>query len=440
MHTSTATQSVKVKPRILWWGIGLAVADWMFETVLHMYILGEGSFAENFFPHDTNELWMRTLIMSLIIGSSYVADIFLSRQRQMAEHTARLNRLLTFLSEVNQRVQRLSRPKEMFEGICNAAVKLGGFRFAWVGMHDKKASGLKPVAKAAFSKLCQKAVDKAGIGPIVPCAMALQAITEGKSAHCMVLKNTSCKAAWKQPLIECGCRSAAAFPILVQGKTFGSLSVYAGDSGFFHDQELAILEEAADDISFALTTIENEKQQKQAKAELQEREHQIRLLLDSTAEAIYGLDLDGNCTFANPSCLKLLGYEGMDDVLDKNMHDLIHHTRPDGSPYPEQECRIYEAFQKGEGTHVDDEVLWRKDGTNFAAEYWSYPVTKDGKITGSVVTFLDITERNQAEENLRHRLNELERFQKATTDREFRIKELREEIKRLKGGKGKDDE
>jgi len=169
-------------------------------------------------------------------------------------------------------------------------------------------------------------------------------------------------------------------------------------------------------------------------AAIQDSESKTRQLLDSTAEAIYGLDLDGNCTFINPSCLKLLGYENPDDVLGKNMHDLIHHTRVDGSPYPMHECQIYKAFKTGEGTHVDDEVLWRKDGTSFAADYWSHPVYKDGKVSGSVVAFLNISERKQADEKLTQRLDELERFQRATVKREFRIKELRDEIAVLKRG------
>jgi PAS domain S-box-containing protein len=136
-------------------------------------------------------------------------------------------------------------------------------------------------------------------------------------------------------------------------------------------------------------------------AKLKESERQVRLLLDSTAEAIYGLDLDGNCTFANQACLKLLGYKNVDELIGKNMHDLIHHTRPDGSSYPVEECNIYKAFKKGKGVHVDDEVLWRADGTSFPAEYWSYPIFHDDQVTGSVMTFLDITDRKQAENELK---------------------------------------
>ena len=135
---------------------------------------------------------------------------------------------------------------------------------------------------------------------------------------------------------------------------------------------------------------------------LRESEEHIRLLLMSTGEAIYGIDLQGDCTFANPACLRMLGYRDDQDLLGKNMHALIHHTRPDGSSYPEEECRIYQAFRESKGTHVDDEVLWRQDGTRFPAEYWSYPIYKDDQVVGSVVTFLDITERKEGEEKIQH--------------------------------------
>ncbi|MEI7955896.1 MAG: PAS domain S-box protein, partial [Verrucomicrobiota bacterium] len=127
---------------------------------------------------------------------------------------------------------------------------------------------------------------------------------------------------------------------------------------------------------------------------------QLQLLLDSTAEAIYGIDTHGNCTFCNSACLRLLGYKTEEEVLGKNMHWLIHHKHSDGSYFPVEECRIYRAFQKNEDTHVDDEVLWRADGTSFPVEYWSYPQRVDGEVIGAVVTFIDITDRRHAEEAL----------------------------------------
>ena len=151
---------------------------------------------------------------------------------------------------------------------------------------------------------------------------------------------------------------------------------------------------------------------KLAEEKLRESERQVRLLLDSTAEAIYGLDLEGRCTFANPACAKLLGYESVDEFLGKKMHELIHHTHSDGSPYPEEECRACQAFRAGKLIHVDDEVLWRSDGTSFPVEYRSYPIREDDKVIGAVFTFLDITEQKRLEEERRKIEGQLRQLQK----------------------------
>ena len=121
------------------------------------------------------------------------------------------------------------------------------------------------------------------------------------------------------------------------------------------------------------------------------------LLLNSTGEAIYGIDLSGNCTFANKTCLKLLGCESDQELLGKNMHELIHHTHNDGTPYPVEECKIYRAFKEESASHVTDELLWRLDGSSFDSEYRSFPMYKKEKVIGSVVSFTDITERQELE-------------------------------------------
>ena len=140
---------------------------------------------------------------------------------------------------------------------------------------------------------------------------------------------------------------------------------------------------------------------KKTEQSLQESEEKYLLLLNSTAEAIYGLDLEGDCTFCNPACLRLLGYGAPKDLLGTNMHALMHHTRADGTPYPKQDCEIYVAVREGRASHVTDEVLWRADRTSFPAEYWSYPMYKTGELVGAVVTFLDISDRKRAEQALR---------------------------------------
>jgi PAS domain S-box-containing protein len=145
------------------------------------------------------------------------------------------------------------------------------------------------------------------------------------------------------------------------------------------------------------TTLNSLKEQQK---KLKESEEQIRLLLNSTAEGIYAIDTAGNCTLINKAALLTLGYSTRIEVLGKNMHQLIHHTRTDGSECKVEACEIYKAFRKGTGTHRDDEIFWKADGTSFPVEFFSYPIRKNGIVTGSVITFRDITERKEAENEL----------------------------------------
>jgi PAS domain S-box-containing protein len=143
-------------------------------------------------------------------------------------------------------------------------------------------------------------------------------------------------------------------------------------------------------------TIQDITERKHAEQSLRESEDKLRLLLDSTAEAIYGIDTEHRCTFCNSAFLRTLGYQHIDEVVGKNMHYLIHHTRPDGTPFPIEECRIHRVTRIREGAHADDELLWRADGTSFPVEYWSYPQRRGLEVVGAVVAFIDITERKLA--------------------------------------------
>lgn len=126
-----------------------------------------------------------------------------------------------------------------------------------------------------------------------------------------------------------------------------------------------------------------------------------RMFLDATAEGIYCTDLEGCCTFANRACLDLLGFASDQEMIGRPAHDLLHHSHADGSAQPLDTCSIHLALSEGRGWHSADEVMWRKDGSSFEVEYWSYPVERQGELVGCVVTFLDLSAEKQLERQLR---------------------------------------
>ena len=137
-----------------------------------------------------------------------------------------------------------------------------------------------------------------------------------------------------------------------------------------------------------------------ANAELRAQHSELertRVLLESTGEGFYGIDADGRCTFINTAAAHMVGYEPA-ELLGKNMHGVIHHSRADGSPYPKDECPIFCVFRSGEPCRVDDDVFWRRDRTSFPVEYSSHPLREGDEVTGAVVSFSDITQRKLAEQ------------------------------------------
>ena len=134
---------------------------------------------------------------------------------------------------------------------------------------------------------------------------------------------------------------------------------------------------------------------KQAEAAVTQLQRQNEQILNAAGEGIFGLDLNGTHTFVNPAAAAMLGF-APDELLGRRSHPTWHHTKPDGSPYPAEECPIYQAYKDGQSHWGDDETFWRKDGTSFPAQYASTPIRNEaGALVGAVVTFLDITERKR---------------------------------------------
>ncbi len=139
----------------------------------------------------------------------------------------------------------------------------------------------------------------------------------------------------------------------------------------------------------------------EAARQTETNERTIRLLLDSTAEGLFGLDVDGKCTFSNEKAARLLGYEHGSQIVGKELAELAQPCDPNGNPFEKDSLQILGAVRAGEAINRYDERFCRKDGESFPVEYWCHPIQEDGKIVGAVVTFVDIETRLQVENELR---------------------------------------
>lgn len=136
----------------------------------------------------------------------------------------------------------------------------------------------------------------------------------------------------------------------------------------------------------------------QLNRKVSEEEEKLQLILDSTAEGIFGIDLNGICTFCNKCTLTYLKYESQEDLLGKNIDNILHNHNREGKQISPNDYKICESLRAGEGIHVDDQVFWRSDGTSFNAEYFAYPQYKNGEVIGGVITFFDITEKKRTQD------------------------------------------
>ncbi len=317
----------------------------------------------------------------------------ITEQRHQALAMQRRNLLLQTIAAVNEMLMEdLSEPVLMSR-ICQELTRDDLFRMAWIGMANEDEVTVRPVAEAGFVEGYLAGINirfdntPEGQGPIgTAIRTGITVIIDDTQTHPQF-------APWRERAFERGYLSAAAAPLRVNGRVVGALVVYGAELKMFGPDKVMLLEKLATDLGVALG--------RRASLEtLRASEERFRLLLDASPEAIFGVDTRGVCTFVNPACLSMLGYTQA-EMLGASVHHLIHHTYPDGRPYPKEHCHIRCSTLEGRPTHVDSEVHWRKDGTSFPVEYWSHPMYRDAELVGAVVNFVDITERKYAEEALR---------------------------------------
>ncbi len=190
-------------------------------------------------------------------------------------------------------------------------------------------------------------------------------------------------------------------PLIVDSERYGTVNLSSTEARGrpFSENDLSLMQLFANWIGYELS-------HQLSQQRLMETEENNRLILESAGDGIYGVDAQGLTTFVNPAALYMLGYT-VEELIGQPMHATVHHSYPDGMPYPAHRCHIHASFTDGRVHHVDDEVFWRKDGSRFPVDYTSTPIMKNGELVGAVVTFRDITREKQAERELFETQNRL---------------------------------
>jgi PAS domain S-box-containing protein len=186
-----------------------------------------------------------------------------------------------------------------------------------------------------------------------------------------------------------GFLSVAVIPVFYEGKVIGAIHLADTQEGMVPLEILEFLEFSTPLIGAAIERF-------RIQDALERAGRQNQLLLESVGDGIYGTDLAKKTIFVNPMLMALTGYE-KEELVGQVIHELIHHTRTDGTPYPAEECPVYQTLEDGMVRRLDSELFWRKDGSSFPVEYIVTPVMEQGTITGAVVVFRDISEQRQSE-------------------------------------------
>jgi PAS domain S-box-containing protein len=320
---------------------------------------------------------------SVLKGETFFCGIIrdISERKKADGVLEERNRLLAFEVEVAHVLNRSQALGALWQDCVEAMVRHLGAALAGIWTLDSQQEGLKLQASAGLPTHVTGVQGPVPFGHVQIGQIAFEkrpyltnAIPEDPGVP---------EQAWAK---QEGLVAFAGYPLLINREVAGVMAMY-----FRHPltnftwHSLGLV---ADRIATAI------ERQKVLDANQRLARHNERILA-STGEGIFGLDGEGKMTFVNPAGAHMLGYNSKEEMVGEPMHELIHHTKSDGSPYPRESCPIYAALKKGTVHHHDTEVLWRKNGTSFPVDHYVSPIWEDGSLIGAVVTFKDISERKR---------------------------------------------
>ncbi|MBL0182255.1 MAG: PAS domain S-box protein [Chitinophagaceae bacterium] len=297
-----------------------------------------------------------------------------------------------FISQVNQMIVRTTDQETLFKEACRIAVDLGKFSMAWIGLVDDATQHVVPMAHAGqneeyLSKIKPISIKEVpeGLGPTG------SAIREGKYHICNDIKNDPQMIPWKEAALGRGYRSSMSLPIIKFGKVIGAFSFYAPAKDFFDETEIALLEEATGDVSFALEVIEKESMRMNAEQAVLESERRYQTLAEVSPVGIFHTDEHGNTTYVNPRWCQISGLT-YEQAMGDGWFNAVHEEDKD------RVRKGWEEATKKRDISISEYRFVRPNGSIAWVIGQAIPERdSEGRIVGYVGTTTDITERKKAE-------------------------------------------
>lgn len=294
----------------------------------------------------------------------------------------RLNRVYALLSGINQALVHIREPQAIFDEACRVIVEEGGFRMAWVGMLAADGVHVEPAACAGAAGGYLESVDivlgdeRRGAGPVG------RAISERRHVVHQDIEHEQVMEPWREDALDCGLRTVASFPLMVNERCVGALTIYAGEPGFFDEEQVELLDELAGDISFALVLSEREELRRKMEA-------RHRSILRTAMDGFWLSGTDGRLLEVNEAYCEMSGYTEA-ELLSMSVSDLE-------VVESEEDIGAHGSAIRDENRARFESRHWRKDGSVFEVESSVHYEPESGYFAAFQ---RDITERKLAAERL----------------------------------------
>ena len=335
-----------------------------------------------------------------------------TEQRRAEEKLLRLNRLYFFMSQMNQAIIKASDEKTLFGEACRIAVEIGQFRMAWIGMLDESTKNLVPVTHAGEESDYLSRINIISLaGPPESMGPSGRTLREGKPMICNDIESAPEMAPWREAALGRGYLSSIGLPLKRSGRIVGVFSMYASKKDFFDAEEIALLDDLANDISFGMELFEQESLRKKAEQKLLQSKLSYQTLTEVSPVGIFHTNADGLTTYVNPRWCQISGMPP-EKALDNGWFEAVH---PDDREKLIMEWQQAAETRRGSTSeyrfiHPDGSVVWVL-GQAVPEK------TVDDVVIGYVGTITDVTDLKRAKE-------ESDKAKQEVSDQERRFRAL----------------